>query len=79
SADNDDATASAKNYQRNLELVLNLEQSSLVDLQGKPLPKDSPRAGKPGNRPGNKPGKSKKPPREDGRGAGGAEEIRDGW
>ena len=79
SAENDDATASAKNYQRNLELVLNLEQSSLAELQGKPLPKDSPHAGKPGNRPGKRPGKGKGPPNKDGRGAGGPQEIRDGW
>lgn len=72
-------TAAATNYQRNLELVLNLEQSNLVELQGKPLPKESPRVGKMGNRPGRQPGKSKQPPRQDGRGAGGAEEIRDGW
>ena len=69
----------AKNYQRNLELVLNLEQSNLMDLQGKPLPKESPRVGKNGDRPGNRPGKSKRPPQQDGRGAGGAEQIRDGW
>lgn len=79
SADNDDATAAAKNYQQNLELVLNLEQSSLAELQGKPLPKDSPHAGKPGNRPGKRPGKGKGPPNKDGRGAGGPQEIRDGW
>lgn len=75
----DDTNDAAKNYQRNLELVLNLEQSSLAELQGKPLPKDSPRAGKSGNRPGNRPGKGKGPPAQDGRGAGGPEEIRDGW
>lgn len=76
---NDEASDAAKNYQRNLELVLNLEQSSLAELQGKPLPKDSPRAGKSGNRPGKRPGKGKGPPAQDGRGAGGPEEIRDGW
>ncbi len=75
----DDTNDAAKNYQRNLELVLNLEQSSLAELQGRPLPKDSPRAGKPGNRPGKRPGKGKGPPNQDGRGAGGPEEIRDGW
>ncbi|MFZ4573753.1 MAG: hypothetical protein ACOYN0_05105 [Phycisphaerales bacterium] len=68
------------NAQRNLELVLNLEQSTLAELQGKPLPKDSPRAGNQGNRPGNRPGKSKRPPQQrDGRGAGGAEDIPEGW
>ncbi len=71
----------ARDAQKNLELVLNLEQSSLVELQGKPLPKESPRAGSQCNRPnGKRPGKSTLPPnRRDGRGAGGTEEIRDGW
>lgn len=32
-----------RNLQNNLELVLNLEQSSLDELQAKPLPKNSPR------------------------------------
>jgi len=70
---------SAQNFQRNLELVLNLEQTTLSDLQGKPLPKESPRVGNTSNRKGNRPGKSPRPPRQDGRGAGGAEEILDGW
>jgi len=70
----------AQNYQRNVELVLNLEQASLVDIQGKPLPKESPRTGNAGNRPGNRPGKSQRPPtRRDARGAGGAGDIGDGW
>ncbi len=68
----------AKNYERNVELVLDLEQSTLLEIQGKPLPEDSP-LGRTGNRPG--PGrKSKRPPqRRDGRGAGGAQDIREGW
>lgn len=75
-----DAPEIAQNYQRNVELVLNLEQASLVDIQGKPLPKESPRAGNAGNRPGNRPGKSQRPPtRRDARGAGGAGDIGDGW
>ena len=68
------------NYQRNLELVLNLEQSSLQELQGRPLPRQSPREGANGLRPGNWPGKSQRPPRNrDGRGAGGAGDIGPGW
>lgn len=68
------------NYQRNLELVLNLEQSSLNELQGRPLPKQSPREGQEGLRPGNRKGKTQRPPRNrDGRGAGGAGEIGPGW
>lgn len=65
--------------QKNLELVLNLEQSDRSELMGKPLPRNSPRQGQQGNRPG--PGrKSKRPPdQRDGRGAGGAEDIPPGW
>lgn len=70
---------SSSNYQRNLELVLNLEQSDRSELTGKPLPRNSPRQGQQGNRSG--PGrKSKRPPQQrDGRGAGGAEDIPPGW
>jgi len=66
-------------HQRNLELVLNLEQSDRSELMGKPLPRNSPWQGQQGNRPG--PGrKSKKPPEQrDGRGAGGAQDIPPGW
>jgi hypothetical protein len=68
------------NYQRNLELVLNLEQSSLQELQGRPMPRQSPREGANGLRPGNRPGKSQRPPRKrDSRGAGGAGDIGPGW
>ncbi len=73
-----DSAASAANFQRNLELVLNLEQATLVDLQGKPLPKDSPRAGSCKN-PGKKPSKKKGQKLQDSRGASEAEEIPDGW
>lgn len=68
-----------EDQRKNLELVLDLEQSSLADVRGKPLPRESP-MGRPGNRPGNQSGKSKRPPQQrDGRGAGGAEEINSGW
>jgi hypothetical protein len=68
-----------RNQERNVELVLDLEQSSEMELRGKPLPKDSP-TGRNGNRPGNRPGKRKQPPTQrDGRGAGGAEGIFTGW
>ena len=69
----------AKNYEQNVELVLDLEQSTLLEIQGKPLPEDSP-LGRTGNRPGRGEGKTKRPPRgRDGRGAGGAQDIREGW
>ncbi len=70
----------AVNHQKNVELVLNLEQSSLQELQAKPIPKNSPRAGRDGDRPGQRAGKSKRPPRKgDDRGAGGAGDIGPGW
>lgn len=74
------AEETVRDYERNLELVLNLEQSSLGDLQGRPLPKQSPRNGANGLRPGNRPGKSPRPPRQrDGRGAGGTGPLDAGW
>lgn len=70
----------ARDYEKNLELVLNLEQSSLQELQGRPLPRLSPREGAQGLRPGNRPGKTRRPPtRRDGRGAGGTGDIGEGW
>ena len=69
-----------ESQQRNVELVLNLEQSTLLEVQGKPLPKDSPMC-RNGNRPGRgNAGKRPQPPQQrDGRGAGGAEEVNTGW
>ena len=70
----------AAERQKNLELVLNLEQSSTEDLMAKPLPKYSPKRGGEGLRPGDRPGKNKRPPRrKDARGAGGVGEIEGGW
>jgi hypothetical protein len=71
----------AKNHQNNLELVLNLEQSSLEDIQAKPLPKDSPRGNRDGLGQGQRKGKSKRPPRRGppNNGAGGAGEVEGGW
>jgi hypothetical protein len=72
--------ALAKNHQNNLELVLNLEQSSLEDIQAKPLPKDSPRANRDGL---GWPGQAQEPtPAAAGppnNGASGAGEIESGW
>lgn len=70
----------AADLQKNLELVLNLEQSAQEDLLAKPLPKNCPQ----GNCEGLKPGKGKKtkrPPRtkNDSRGAGGFDDIPGGW
>ncbi|MFM9997003.1 MAG: hypothetical protein ACKVU4_14525 [Phycisphaerales bacterium] len=72
------ASDEALNQQRNVELVLNLEQEGRFALEGKPLPKESP-----SRCIGNKPGgnrKNKRPPTQrDARGAGGAEDIYTGW
>jgi hypothetical protein len=67
--------------QKNLEMVLNLEQSSSEDLEAKPLPKYSPKRGADGLREGTRPGKTKRPPRRksDARGAGGVGDIEGGW
>ncbi len=69
------------NLQRNVERVLDLEQQDQSELLGRPLPKDSPRARRPGDgQPGNRrPGIG--PPRGDqpNRGASGMMEIGDGW
>jgi hypothetical protein len=72
---------SSPDSQRNLELVLNLEQAAQSDLVGAPLPKSCPNTGKTGKRKCGTCGKRPAPPRTkaDARGAGGAEEIRDGW
>lgn len=65
--------------QHNLELVLNLEQSSLDDLQAKPLPKNSPRGN--ANGLGKKPAKGKGKRRGDDRseGAGDSGPVGAGW
>ncbi|MBL9121513.1 MAG: hypothetical protein JNL80_16515 [Phycisphaerae bacterium] len=76
-----EADTSADNYQRNLELVLNLEQSSLAELQAKPIPRESPSKCQ-GNRPcSNCNKKGQKPPQQkkDARGAGGAGAVPPGW
>ncbi len=68
--------------QKNLEMVLNLEQSSSEDLEAKPLPKYSPSRGADGlSGEGTRPGKTKRPPRRksDARGAGGVGDIEGGW
>lgn len=75
-----DAPEKPADLQRNLELVLNLEQSAQEELMASPLPKNSPRGG--GDKLGPpKKGKSKRPPRnkQDARGAGGVGDIEGGW
>lgn len=78
-AERGDAPEQAINHQRNVEVVLNLEQSGLTELEGKPRPKEAPQGNREGDRPGRR-GKSNRPPnRKDARGAGGAGEIGPGW
>lgn len=70
----------SRNLQRNLERVLDLEQQDRSELVGRPIPKDSPRARRPGDgEPSKRPGIG--PPRGDqpGSGASGMMEIGDGW
>lgn len=71
--------AESDEFQKNLEVVLNLEQSGQEDLLARPLPKHSPRGGSEGL--DGPPGRSKRPPRtrQDVRGAGGVGEIEGGW
>lgn len=68
-----------QNHEKNGELVLDLEQSSVEGIFLKPKPKDSPggNCNNPGTKPGKKPGKGKgdKPVK----GAGMNGEIGDGW
>lgn len=67
--------------QKNLELVLNLEQSGQEDLLAKPLPKNSPRSNCEGLGNVKKKGVSKRPPRKgpDARGASGVGDVPAGW
>ena len=64
----------------NVERTIDLEQMDKSELEGRPLPRESPRATR-GRRPGQgPPGVSQRPPTErDGRGAGGAGPIGPGW
>lgn len=71
----------AGNLQRNLERVLDLEQSDRSELVGKPTPKDSPRGRRPGDgEPRKRPGRGPRPGTEPGgNGASGMLEIGPGW
>lgn len=64
----------------NVERTIDLEQMDKSELEGRALPRESPRATR-GRRPGQGPeGISNRPPnRRDGRGAGGAGPIGPGW
>jgi len=72
-----------KRHELNVELVLNLEQASLAEVQGKALPRNSPCQGdcKFGKREAMCKSKKPAPPRDkkDGRGAGSSAPIGAGW
>ena len=73
--------AVVRGLEDNVERTIDLEQMDKSELEGRPLPRQSPRAAR-GNRPGpgQRPGISQRPPtRRDGRGAGGAGPIGPGW
>lgn len=70
----------ASNLQRNVERVLDLEQSDRSELIGRPIPKDSPRGRRPGDgEPGKRPGRGPRPGDKPGNGASGMLEIGPGW
>lgn len=73
--------ARADDIQKNLELVLNLEQSEQEDLLARPLPKNSPRGSCDGLGNCKGKGKTKRPPqgKKDARGAGGVGDVDGGW
>ena len=70
-----------RGLENNVERVLDLEHKDLSEIQGTPLPRQSPRMAR-GNRPGanGQPRRTQRPPQgRDGRGASGAGEIGRGW
>lgn len=74
----------AERIQRNLEQVLNLEQSSAEQLEGIPLPRQAPMArrpgdGEPGDRPGKGPGRGPMQDGPPGDGAGIPGPFGSGW
>ncbi len=70
----------ASNLQRNVERVLDLEQSDRSELIGRPIPKDSPRGRRPGDgEPGKRPGRGPRKGDRPGNGASGMLEIGPGW
>jgi hypothetical protein len=78
-AENGDDTM-VQGLEDNVERAIDLEQMDKSELEGRPLPRESPRATR-GRRPGQgRPGVSPRPPTQrDGRGAGGAGPIGPGW
>lgn len=80
-AGNGETLETVRGLEDNVERVLDLEQQDLSEIEGTPLPRQSPRMAR-GNRPGSngEPRRSQRPPQgRDGRGASGAGEIGRGW
>ncbi|MAD78216.1 MAG: hypothetical protein CMJ51_02465 [Planctomycetaceae bacterium] len=69
-----------RGYEDNVERVIDLEQMDRSEIEGRPLPSESPR-GVRGGRPGNqgRPGVGRPGNRPDSRGAGTGRPIGDGW
>lgn len=79
-AERSDNTKMADSLQKNLERVLDLEQLDTTELFGEPLPRESPRARRPGDGPpGRRPGRGPLRDGPPGNGAGGLMEIGPGW
>lgn len=76
------AASLVRGYEDNVERVLDLEQQDQSELEGMPLPRESPQAAR-GSRPGNgqRAGKTRDPRTgdQDARGASGVEAIGRGW
>lgn len=74
-------SSKAENLQKNLELVLNLEQAAQEDLLAMPLPKGCPQGNCNGLGECKGKNKTKRPPRskKDARGAGGVGDVDGGW
>ncbi len=70
----------ASNFQKNVERVLDLEQSDRSEFIARPIPKDSPRGLRPGDGvPGKRPGRGPRQGERPGNGASQLLEIGPGW
>jgi hypothetical protein len=63
----------------NVERAINLEQMDHSELEGRPLPQQSPKMARPGRGKIPRPGRGNRPGEEDGRGAGLAMPFGPGW
>jgi len=75
-----DSAEVVRGLEDNVERAINLEQMDHSELEGRPLPRQSPRLARgSGNRPGRRPGRGPRRGEEDGRGAGPPMPIGRGW